>query len=177
MHMGVTPSTMSITIERLLKLGYVRAGQGQKGCEKNKPDPIRQGAKIKGKHSFSIRSSLPPLYSVFLKKKRSRARWTRPPGLCLGNGNEGKKAWARPGIIEILKIIIYEMDIHRCGITDPGHCIDLHRQAYCSLFPIRPLSAALLPMPATQAWTRLTDFSKYPEWRKNIKKVEVSSPE
>src|SRR5882724_5664492 len=37
--------------------------------------------------------------------------------------------------------------------------------------------SSIIPMPATQAWTRLTDFSKYPEWRKNIKKVEVSSPD
>ncbi|HZE83563.1 MAG TPA: MarR family winged helix-turn-helix transcriptional regulator [Puia sp.] len=51
MHMGVTPSTMSITIERLLKLGYVERVRDKKDARKISLTLSRQGAKIKRKHS------------------------------------------------------------------------------------------------------------------------------
>jgi len=46
-HMGVTPSTMSITIERLVKLGYVSREKDKKDSRKIKLLLTLQGAKIK----------------------------------------------------------------------------------------------------------------------------------
>jgi hypothetical protein len=34
---------------------------------------------------------------------------------------------------------------------------------------------AVVHMPVASAWRRITDFSKYQDWRKNIKKVELIS--
>jgi MarR family transcriptional regulator, organic hydroperoxide resistance regulator len=47
LHMGVTPSTMSITIERLVKLGYVSREKDKKDSRKIKLLLTQQGTKIK----------------------------------------------------------------------------------------------------------------------------------
>src|SRR5450631_4781476 len=47
------------------------------------------------------------------------------------------------------------------------------------LLPVSHIAKAttVVHMPAASAWRRITDFSKYPDWRKNIKKVELISPD
>lgn len=47
LHMGVTPSTMSITVERLVKLGYVSREKDKKDSRKIKLILTAQGTKIK----------------------------------------------------------------------------------------------------------------------------------
>lgn len=47
LHMGVTPSTMSITVERLVKLGYISREKSKKDSRKIELLLTPQGAKIK----------------------------------------------------------------------------------------------------------------------------------
>lgn len=47
MHMGVTPSTMSISVERIVKLGYVKRQKDKKDARKINLTLTSQGFKIK----------------------------------------------------------------------------------------------------------------------------------
>jgi len=47
MHMGVTPSTMSITIDRIAKLGYVKKEKDKKDARKANLTLTKEGNKIK----------------------------------------------------------------------------------------------------------------------------------
>jgi MarR family transcriptional regulator, organic hydroperoxide resistance regulator len=47
LHMSVTPSTMSITVERLVKLGYISREKGKKDSRKIELLLTQQGLKIK----------------------------------------------------------------------------------------------------------------------------------
>jgi DNA-binding MarR family transcriptional regulator len=51
MHMGVTPSTMSISVERVVKLGYVQRIRDKKDARKVNLTLTKQGEKIKNANS------------------------------------------------------------------------------------------------------------------------------
>jgi DNA-binding MarR family transcriptional regulator len=51
MHMGVTPSTMSLSIDRLAGMGYVKRERDKKDGRKTHLTLTRQGEKIKKAHS------------------------------------------------------------------------------------------------------------------------------
>ncbi len=51
MHMGVTPSTMSLSIDRLARLGYVKREKDKKDGRKTHLTLTSQGEKVKNAHS------------------------------------------------------------------------------------------------------------------------------
>lgn len=51
MHMGVTPSTMSLSIDRLVRLGYVKREKDKKDGRKTHLTLTSQGEKVKNAHS------------------------------------------------------------------------------------------------------------------------------
>jgi MarR family transcriptional regulator, organic hydroperoxide resistance regulator len=51
MHMGVTPSTMSIAIDRLAKFGYVKRERDKKDARKTNLSLTPEGQKLKKSHS------------------------------------------------------------------------------------------------------------------------------
>lgn len=51
MHMGVTPSTMSLSVDKLVKLGYVKKEKDKADARKTNLSLTRQGDKIKKTNS------------------------------------------------------------------------------------------------------------------------------
>ena len=79
MHMGVTPSTMSITVERLYKLGYVERVKDKKDARRVSLTLSRQGARIKKKQSVLD----PALVGALLLRLSEKERKIALDGLSL----------------------------------------------------------------------------------------------
>lgn len=72
-HMGVTPSTMSITIERLVKLGYVSRQKDKKDSRKIELLLTLQGTKIKRRKSVLDSERVREVLSRLTDDERSSA--------------------------------------------------------------------------------------------------------
>ena len=79
LHMGVTPSTMSITVERLVKLGYIDRVKDKIDARKVNLSLTKAGAKIK--RSKSVLD--PKLVEALLKRLSDEERNKALEGLAL----------------------------------------------------------------------------------------------
>jgi DNA-binding MarR family transcriptional regulator len=70
LHLGVTPSTMSITVERLVKLGYVNRERDKKDTRKVKLLLSAQGLKIKRSKSVLDPKSVASVLSRLTEEER-----------------------------------------------------------------------------------------------------------
>jgi MarR family transcriptional regulator, organic hydroperoxide resistance regulator len=72
-HMGVTPSTMSITIERLVKLGYVERAKDKRDGRKVNLTLTKTGAKIKRSKSVLDPKLIEALLNRLSEEERGKA--------------------------------------------------------------------------------------------------------
>ena len=73
LHLGVTPSTMSITVERLVKLGYINRERDKKDSRKVKLLLTPQGARIKRSKSVLDPKLVSAVLSRLTKEEKASA--------------------------------------------------------------------------------------------------------
>lgn len=73
LHLGVTPSTMSITVERLVKAGYIQREKDKKDSRKVKLFLTAQGAKIKRSKSVLDAKLVASVLSRLSNEERASA--------------------------------------------------------------------------------------------------------
>ena len=103
--MGVTPSTMSITMGRLLKMGYVKQVRDKMDSRKINITLTRQGAKVKRKRSILDMNKVESI----LKRLNPEERAAALKGLALlASASEMEmknqsfsKAWGKRGKSEV----------------------------------------------------------------------------
>jgi MarR family transcriptional regulator, organic hydroperoxide resistance regulator len=101
LHMGVTPSTMSITVERLVKLGYISRVKSKKDSRKIELLLTQQGLKIKRSKSVLDSNRVAEVLGRLTIEERKAA--LKGLGLLASasemqmKSNSLEKAWANRG--------------------------------------------------------------------------------